>query len=135
MTRDNKKKNIAAELARAEAALTSARILLAAGQLADAVSRAYYACFYAARALLLTEGVESKSHGGVDRLLQRDFVATGKLDAGLGRSFSALQKFRHDADYVAEFVFTAEAVASDLASAEKLVTTIRDLLAAGGWTD
>lgn len=135
MTRDNKKANIAAELKRAEAALTSAQILLTSGQLADAVSRAYYACFHAARALLLTDGTESKSHGGVDRLLQRDFVATGKLDARLGRTFSALQKFRHDADYVAEFVFALETVTIDVASAEGFVGAIRALLDAGGWLD
>lgn len=133
MTGDNKKKNIAVEIARADAALASARILFDAGQLADAVSRAYYACFHYARALLLTEGTESKSHGGVDRLLQRDFVAAGKLDAKLGRSFSVLQKFRHDADYVAEFVFTTDAVAADLASADEFVAGVRNILARDGW--
>ena len=72
MTDENKRTNIAAEVARGDDSLESAEILLGAGKLADSVSRAYYAVFHYGRALLLMLGEEPKTHGGLDRLLQRD---------------------------------------------------------------
>ena len=49
MTRDNKKRNIEAEVARGTESLESADILFAAAKHADVVSRAYYAVFHFAR--------------------------------------------------------------------------------------
>ena len=101
MTDDQKRTNIAAEVARGESAFRSAELLLAAGQRADAVSRAYYAAFHYARALLLTLGEEARTHGGLDRLVQRDLVRTGKLapETAAGpesRSLRVLRAPRHD---------------------------------------
>lgn len=133
MTGDNKRKNVAAEVRRGEECLESAQILLRAGKNADAVSRAYYAAFHLARALLLTLAEEPRTHGGVERLLQRDFVRTGALDPETAKLFSRLQKFRQDADYTAEFVFTSEGSAEEIAAAERFVRAARALLASGGW--
>lgn len=69
MTGDNRRKNIAAEVRRGDESLESAEILVAAGKFADAISRAYYAAFHYARALLLTLGEEPKTHAGLERLL------------------------------------------------------------------
>ncbi len=60
MTEDQTRRSIAAEVARGDDALKSADLLLGAGQLADAVSRAYYAALHYGRALLLTFGEESR---------------------------------------------------------------------------
>jgi uncharacterized protein (UPF0332 family) len=133
LTGDNKRKNIAAEIARGDESLESARILLAAGKHADSVSRAYYAAFHFARALLLTLPEEPRTHGGVERLLQRDFVRAGVFDPETAKLFSRLQKFRQDADYTAEFVFTREGAAEELAAAERFVEAARAVLESGGW--
>lgn len=134
MTNENRKKNIAVELARGNDALDSARILLAAGKFADCVSRAYYAAFHYARALLLTAGEETRTHAGLERLVQREFVRTGKLDADVARLLSPLQKYRQDADYAAEFVFTRAGAEEELRAAETFTGAVRDLLARDGWT-
>ncbi len=133
MTRDNRRKNIAAEVRRGNESLDSARLLLAAGKHADAVSRAYYAAFHYARALLLTLGEETRTHGGLSRLLQRDFVREGALDPEVAALFSRLQKFRQDADYTAEFLFTVAAATSEVVAAERFVQVAGDLLRAGDW--
>jgi uncharacterized protein (UPF0332 family) len=133
LTGDNKRKNIAAEVERGDESLESARILLAAAKHADAVSRAYYAAFHFARALLLTLPEEPRTHGGVERLLQRDFVRAGALDPETAKLFSRLQKFRQDADYTAEFVFTGPGAAEEVAAAERFVTAARALLVARGF--
>ena len=98
MTGENRRKNIAAEMTRGDESFESAELLLAAGKLADAVSRAYYAAFHYARALLYTLGEEARTHQGIERLLHRDLVREGKLDPDIARLFSSLQKFRQDAD-------------------------------------
>jgi hypothetical protein len=100
---------------------------------ADAVSRAYYGAFHYARALLLMLGEEARTHGGLERMLQRDLVREGKLDPDVARLFSRLQKFRLDADYDAEFVFTAKGTLEELAAARSFVAEARAVLIAGGW--
>lgn len=92
MTNDSKKKNIAVEIARGADALEEADLLLAAGKYAGAISRAYYAVYHYARALLLTQGEEPRTHGGLERLLHRDFVRAGKLDADVALRLSRLMK-------------------------------------------
>jgi uncharacterized protein (UPF0332 family) len=43
------------------------------------VNRAYYSCFYAALAILQTQGRNPRTHKGVQIILGRDFVQSGKL--------------------------------------------------------
>jgi uncharacterized protein (UPF0332 family) len=135
LTKDSILKNIAAEIRRGDESLESAAILLAAGKHADAVSRAYYGAFHYARALLLTLGEEARSHGDLERLLQRDLVRPGKLDPDVARLFSRLQKFRQDADYTAEFVFTAKSSREEVDAARQFVAEARRLLEQEGWLD
>lgn len=79
MTGDQKKLALDAELARGDDGIEEAELLFAASKLAGAVSRAYYGAFHYARALLITVGEEPRSHNGLTRLLQRDFVRTSRL--------------------------------------------------------
>jgi uncharacterized protein (UPF0332 family) len=70
---------IAANLERAEQSIQAARDLAAKGYPDFAASRAYYAAFYAATALLLDEGVEMSKHSAVIASIHQRFVRTGKL--------------------------------------------------------
>jgi len=129
VTEENRAKNIAIEAARGDDSLESARILLAAGKYADSVSRAYYGAFHYARALLISLGEEAQTHSGLSRLLHRDLVREGKLDADVARLFSRLQQYRQDADYSAEVVFTAAGAAEELRAAEQFIQAAREILA------
>lgn len=133
MTPPNRRANIAIETARGDEALESAEILLAAGKLRDAVSRAYYGALHYARALLLTLGEEPVTHAGVERILHRDLVRTGALDADVARLFGRLQKTRIDADYTSEIVFTAAGAGDDVDAARRFVDAAREFLVGGGW--
>lgn len=82
-----------------EDALASARLLFQAGRWADAISRAYYAMLYAARALLASEGQSSKTHRGTVALLQQHFVRTGRLPAEIAKLLPGAMAFRERADY------------------------------------
>lgn len=132
MNDDGRRRTLALEVERGDGALTAAELLLGASMCPDAVSRAYYAVFHYARALLLTLGEEPVSHAGVERLLHRDLVRPGTLAPEVGRIFGRLQKTRHEADYTSEVVITSEAAAEEVA-ARRFVETARNILTRGGW--
>lgn len=74
--------------------LAAAEALLEGGHYPDAVSRAYYGVYEAARALLLVEEVETSTHAGVGNRLgfhYRDDIDT--------RIFSRLRNEREGCDY------------------------------------
>ena len=65
-------------LERADTNLQVARELLDKGYYDVSASRAYYAAFYAASALLLNEGIDTNKHSGVIALIHQHFVKSGK---------------------------------------------------------
>jgi uncharacterized protein (UPF0332 family) len=129
MTGDNREKNIAIEVARGDEALREAEALLHASMPTGAVSRAYFAAFHFARALLFTVGEETRTHRGLVQLLHRDLVREGKLDANVASLLSQLQRFRQDADYSAEIVFTQEMAKREVDAARVFITAAKELLA------
>ena len=86
-------------LDKAKEKLASAANLLEDGAYDDTVSRAYYAAFHAASAVLLTEGLEVDSHRGLLNLFGLHFIKTGKLDKKFGRFLHNLKDDRETGDY------------------------------------
>jgi uncharacterized protein (UPF0332 family) len=68
-----------------------------------AISRAYYAMFYATNALLVSQAIFRKTHSGVISAFGQHFVKTGLIEAEyakmLGQSFDS----RLDSDYDVAF--------------------------------
>jgi uncharacterized protein (UPF0332 family) len=64
-----------------------------------AVSRAYYAMFYAVLAVLATKGLGSSKHSGAISLFDREFVKPGDLPKELSRSLHMAFEHRQQADY------------------------------------
>jgi uncharacterized protein (UPF0332 family) len=64
-----------------------------------AVNRMYYACFYAASALLVANQIEAKSHEGVRQMLGKHFVLTQKLPVHLGKFYTLIFSKRSSGDY------------------------------------
>jgi uncharacterized protein (UPF0332 family) len=117
MTDQNRRMNLLQELARATEAFRAAEALLGLNLYADSVSRAYYAAFHVVRALLLSRGVEPKTHAGAIHLLNQEFIRPGLLPSSVNRSIAGLQRSREFADYDAATVFSAEDAQSELDSA------------------
>ena len=134
MTHDQTRAAILAEVGRGDDGVQEAELLLSAGKLAGAVSRAYYGAFHYARALLLTVGEEPRTHGGLTRLLQGNFVRSGKMAPEVAALLSRLMSFRQDADYTAEYVFTEAMVSAEGDGARAFVAAARAILVDGGWT-
>jgi uncharacterized protein (UPF0332 family) len=130
---ENATAHVRAEVLRGDEALRAARELLGIGLLHDAVSRAYYAALHVARALLLTEGIDPKTHAGVSSMLSLHFIVPGRLAAVHGKELARLEQFRAEADYNRFFVFTPEGAAEEIAVAGSFCAAGRSLLAAGSW--
>ncbi|PYQ98086.1 MAG: DNA-binding protein [Acidobacteria bacterium] len=125
MTDANKRANVASELARADESMRAARVLVDAALLHDAESRLYYASYHAAVALLLTEGLEPRSHAGTASMLGLHFVKTGRMDPEDARLFARIQKYRLEADYGRDFVLTEAPLREDLASCQTFLDRAR----------
>lgn len=68
---------------RARLALQQSKDNLDLGHYDVAVSRAYYAMFYAATALLHSQGISRKKHSGVHSAFGQQFVKTGLIEPGI----------------------------------------------------
>jgi uncharacterized protein (UPF0332 family) len=90
---------VMANIERAEQAVNAARKLASDGYNDFAASRAYYAVFYAASALLLHEGLEFSKHSGVIAAIHQRFIKTGRLDKEFGKNLNWLFELRSIGDY------------------------------------
>ncbi|MGH2522213.1 MAG: HEPN domain-containing protein, partial [Anaerolineales bacterium] len=90
---------ITANSERSEQSLQAARQLASGGYYDFAASRAYYAAFYAATAVLLHEGLELSKHSAVLASIHQRFVKTGKLDKEQGKTLNWLFELRSVGDY------------------------------------
>jgi uncharacterized protein (UPF0332 family) len=89
---------VAAYIERARKSLEAAQKLRQNGYQDFAASRAYYAAFYAASALVVNNGLDSNKHSGVIAVIHRDFVRTGKLDKEHGKNLNWLFELRSVGD-------------------------------------
>ncbi len=93
MTEDDARQEVAEYWMKKSAeALESAHSELKAGRLDFAVNRAYYACFYAASAVLLKMGKKFVKHSGLRGAVHRELVKTGLIDRKWGKVFIASLK-------------------------------------------
>lgn len=69
-----------------------------------AVNRLYYACYYAASALMLTNNLDSSSHKGIKTMLGLHFIKSGIIDVKYGRIYQQLFENRQSSDYE-DFVY------------------------------
>ena len=93
-----------------------------------AVNRLYYACYYAAVALLLKNDIQTQTHNGVKTMLGLHFVSKGILSQDDGKIFSTLFEKRHSGDYD-DFVYCDEEMVNSLTpKAEAFVKNVRAIL-------
>ena len=99
MDRETRMALIDYRLQRAHSTLGEADLLYGGGYYNAAVNRLYYACYYAAVALLLSREIETFTHNGVKTQLSMHFVRTGLLSIEHSTTFGLLFDKRHSSDY------------------------------------
>jgi uncharacterized protein (UPF0332 family) len=133
VTDENRKRNVADELVRAEQAFQAARALLGLGLHADAVSRAYYGAFHALCALLFSRGLEAKTHASAIHLFNTEFVRASLMESSHNRLLAGIQRARELADYDAAVAFSKEDAEGCLRDAEAFAGDAIALLRRENW--
>ena len=127
-----RERDIKFELERANRALSAAKRDLVAEDVGSAASRAYYAAFNAATALLLTEGIERAKHEGIIAEFDRH-TAHGRL---IGKEYHnkmrELFDLRQVADYGKRYI-RPKAARRAVETAEKFVVSATDYC--GRWME
>jgi uncharacterized protein (UPF0332 family) len=121
---ENKKENVREEIHHANESMKAADLLFNNGFIRDAVAKLYYSLLYMVRAMLLTKGLEPKSHEGALRLFGLHFVKKGVFEAGDSHVFSRLMKYRQEADYNPSYMFTREDFIQFRKEAERVMQKI-----------
>jgi len=98
----------------------------------SSLNRAYYACFYAATAVLISEGRQFVKHAGVRSALHKYLIHPGRLPKELGDAYDNLMNVRQQADYEAVVSWTPEQATEAIEAAERIVAALRILLPSGG---
>ena len=83
----------------AKVKLGHAQQIFEIGLFDDAISRAYYAMFYAAKAALLSKGVELRRHSASIAKFRELFVITGQVDSEYLHYLGQVQSARERSDY------------------------------------
>jgi uncharacterized protein len=111
--------------------LDAARNLVNSGFPRQAISRAYYAAFYAARAALDATGESlPKTHSGMRSRFSDLARSTPSIGPEVGRALSQLGTDRAEADYD-EPTITNEEAKDAIAKAQHVVEVIERAIAAG----
>ena len=93
-----------------------------------AVNRMYYACFYAASALLVANRIEVKSHDGVRQMLGKHFVAAGHLSIAHGKFYTLIFSKRSAGDYEDFINYTEDAARALYPQTEDFVMEIKSMV-------
>lgn len=128
LTPENRVAIVSYRMERAYETLKEADYNTMGGYYNAAVNRLYYACYYAASALLLSHEIEAHTHSGVKTQLSMHFVRTGQLSIEYGATFSLLYEKRQAGDY-SDFAYCDLALVNILRPrAEAFVNAIKELI-------
>lgn len=119
---------VKALLHKARRSLDAAKELFSKGYYDFAVSRAYYAMFYSAEAVLLTKDLKFKKHSAVISMFGKEFVKTGKFEEKYhGYLLNAFRE-REKGDYDV-FLFQGKEGAEEvLKNAEEFISAVEGFL-------
>ena len=120
-------------LEHAQEMLQVAALNLAEGYDGSAINRAYYAIFYAASALLVTQGLARSKHSGVVAAFREHFVKSGFIEAEYSRIYGRVMDNRRVTDYEIELPIDAGVAERDLEDARRFLERAEQFLRQEGW--
>jgi uncharacterized protein (UPF0332 family) len=115
-------------LGKAQRTVQSARLLLTDGDYDGAVSRACYAMFYVAEALLLAKDMTFSSHSAVISAFGKEFAKPGTIPGEYHRYLMDAQEARNTGDYQVVSHLTEEETVQHITHPEQLLDVGANLL-------
>lgn len=95
----DRKEIVKYRLEKAQVTYKDALLGISNGSVGIAANRLYYAAYYAVSALLIANGITTRSHDGVKRMLGLYFLKNHLLTMEDGQTFNLLYSLRLTGDY------------------------------------
>ena len=116
-------------LAKAKETLETAKMIFREGKdFSSANNRAYYAIFYAIRAVLATKQVDFRRHKDVLAYFNKEYVNKEIFPKMIGRKIAQAQRIREDSDYDDEYEPSFEKTEQQIKTAEELIELVEKYL-------
>jgi len=128
LSENEKKAIVKYRLERAKDSLLDVHFSIQNSRWNNAANRLYYACFYAAMALLINDGHEARTHSGVKTLLGMHYVKNGLVDEELFKAYRKMFNLRQTGDYDDLVLTTENEVIPLIEPAEKFIADIEQLI-------
>jgi uncharacterized protein (UPF0332 family) len=128
LNESDRKEVVKFRLEKAKDTLAEVPILLENQFNRTATNRLYYACFYAATAMLVNDGFEAHTHNGVKRLLGLHYINENKLEESFGKIYNRLFDMRQEGDYFDLVDLNDKDILPLLEPAEQFINTIEKLI-------
>lgn len=111
---------------KAEETLNTAEMILKeVRDYTSANNRAYYAIFYAIRAVLALEEIDFKKHKDVIAYFNQHYINTEIFPKKIGRRIAQAQKIREDSDYDDRYEPSYEKTQEQLETAQELILLVK----------
>jgi uncharacterized protein len=120
------------ELDTAHEAWEAADVLVTQRLFKDALTRAYFGLFHAARALLFAEGYNTRGPNAVVEVLSLRFAGPGEMPPEAPAVLARGQRYRELADWGVGWTVTPERVLAEIEVYEEHRTGLLSMLAARG---
>lgn len=126
MSLDKESRNamVAYRQEKADVAIDDALFLTDAGRYNIAANRLYYA----ASALLLSQGIATKSHSGLITQMHKNYIKTGILTVEEGSLFRVMFDLRHEGDYEDFVDVEREDIEEYIPRVKELVEKLKNLV-------
>ncbi|GHU67577.1 DNA-binding protein [Bacteroidia bacterium] len=128
LTEEEKKSVVVYRMEKAKETFAEIPILIENKLWRNAANRLYYACFYAAAALLINDGQQAHSHNGVKSLLSLNYAKTNRIEKSLIKTYGQLFNMRQRGDYEDWVVIDEEDIKPLVEPAEQFIQTIEKLI-------
>ena len=116
-------------LNKAKETLETARMIFNDGKdFTSANNRAYYAIFYAIRAVLAIEEIDFKRHKDVLAYFNKEYVNKEKFPKMIGRKISQAQRIREDSDYDDDYEPSFEKTEQQINTAQELIGLVEEYI-------
>ncbi|MBQ9506661.1 MAG: HEPN domain-containing protein [Clostridia bacterium] len=99
--------------------------IIALGDYKTAANRAYYAVFYAMRAVLALDGYDSKKHSGIISEFRKTYIKTGVFSEELSDIIGELFAVRTNSDYDDFYVLSKEKALAQYQNAVVFVDAVK----------
>jgi len=128
LTEKDRKEIVKYRLEKANDTLAEIPILIENKFYRTAANRLYYACFYAATALLINAGYHVHTHSGVKILLGQHYIKENKIEKTFGKMYNNLFGLRQTGDYEDRIIIKEENIEPYLQPAKDFINKIETLI-------